>query len=165
MRKCLYYIALGGSLLSFVTYFFGARAQQTINEAPALNASSESNANSTCLAYEPIIVTLNGTTYLHHAYGPPSYGENPEQDRKLTYVVLKLEKPICVLGSAEQQTEQVNTPAFSVENVQLVYVADKHFDKSLLNKAMRVTGQLFHGISGEHYTNVLMSVSHIEQSK
>lgn len=51
----------------------------------------------TCLPYEPDSVTLTGIVRRRTFYGPPNFGETPEEDARETGLYLDLDAPICMI--------------------------------------------------------------------
>ena len=114
--------------------------------------------------YEPAVVALKGTVILLDGYGPPNYGENPKTDEKVRYYVLKLDKPINVRADSKSD---INTDDFLNECLlQLVILSDNlEILRAKLGKKVVVTGMLYQGHTGHHYTNVLIEVKKIELDK
>ena len=99
-----------------------------------------------CLAYEPDEVRLTSIVSMSHGFGPPGFGEDPAHDSEEDYVLLTLDKPICVAAGHVVMDEDVAaTDAF-----QLVPKSGSLFDRRLLGKRISVSGTLFHRVSGGH---------------
>jgi hypothetical protein len=107
--------------------------------------------------YEPEQVTLTGKMLVKLAYGRPNYGENSETDEKEYYPVLVLDAPINVKGNPADFTNKETVT--DVREMHLVLRGKKDFVYK--NKRVKVTGTLFHAITGHHHTDVLMSVEKI----
>ena len=107
-------------------------------------AASASAAD--CLAYEPAEVTLTGIAAMAHGFGLPGFGEDPAHDRKEDYVLLTLDKPVCVAGGHIVMDEDIA----AIDAVQLVPKSGRRFDRHLLGKRVSVSGTLFHRVSGGH---------------
>ena len=99
-----------------------------------------------CLPYEPDVVELTGIVSMAHGFGPPGFGEDPAHDRKEDYVLLTLDKPICVTGGRIVVDEDVA----AIDALQLVPKSGRRFDRRLLGKRISVSGTLFHRVSGGH---------------
>lgn len=110
-----------------------------------------------CLKYEPASATLSGTIATRTAFGPPNYGEDPKHDSREHYLVLALDKPICV--DADPNSNLNYESAADVAAVQLVYFEKYPFHKAWLNKHVTVTGTLFAAETGHHHTPVLIQVT------
>jgi len=105
------------------------------------------------LQCEPEIVELCGKMISKVEYGPPGYGENPKTDSKGIIYKIILEKPIKVQGDPKSG---VNVNDY--ENITELQLVHKIPLKEHLNKNVCLKGTLFEGISGHHYTKVLMNV-------
>jgi hypothetical protein len=110
-----------------------------------------------CLKYEPASVTLGGTIATRTAFGPPNYGGDPKHDSREHYLVLVLEKPICV--DADPKSNLNYESATGVTAVQLIYFDKYPFLKEWLNKHVAVTGTLIAAETGHHHTPVLIQVT------
>jgi hypothetical protein len=128
---------------------------------PARKAKSLAMANGTssCLAYEPIVVTISGLMNKFDLAGRPNY-ENIEQgDEKETSWVLKLQKPVCV---NKDRYDTVNVSESTITDIQLVLNTDMYQKyRPLLKKQVVVKGTLFHSHTGHHHTPVLLQVLEI----
>jgi hypothetical protein len=107
-------------------------------------------------AYEPAIVELSGTIVKETKYGPPNFGETPKLDRKEKIFVLRLDSPINVNGDSNSDTNQ--SSFIDVKEVQLVHLTKMANWANTINKHVQITGTLFQSFSGNHYTDVLMTV-------
>lgn len=109
-----------------------------------------------CLPYEPVPVELRGVLSRQTFPGPPNYESVEAGDRPETYWILTLDRPVCVEGTAGDDT---NVPEKGVRRVQLVLTEGQYSAcGSLIGKKVTVSGTLFHAITGHHHTSVLMSV-------
>lgn len=118
--------------------------------ALATSASSASAA-AACARYDTA-VTLSGTVTLRTFFGPPNFGEDPETDARVTQAILKLDRPLCVLESENDEAEH------GLREITLV-PSGKMSLRSLDRKRVRATGGLYHGFNGHHNTPVLMQLS------
>lgn len=114
-----------------------------------------------CLNYEPDAVTLTGTIKQHTFAGPPNYESVAKGDAAEKVWVLHLEKPICVLASADNEKEN------EVSDLQLVVGGSKEYRayRSMVGRKVSATGTLFHAHTGHHHTPVLLTVKTIQQAK
>ena len=104
--------------------------------------------------YEPAKSELTGTVQTEKHYGPPNYGENPETDRIETIYVLTLPSPISIIAN---ENDDLNATSFpDISRVQLTS-GDVRLSP-LIGKNVRLSGELFQGHTGHHYTDVLMWV-------
>src|SRR5208337_498860 len=105
-----------------------------------------------CLPYEPETVVVMGTVQRALAYGPPGFGETPDRDAKEVFYSLALAAPICVLGGDDP--DQPAEP--SIRQMQIAFI-NMPFDRTLPGHRVRITGTLFHAITGHHHTKVVIS--------
>jgi len=124
----------------------------------ALPASAPPKAGP-CLKYEPEIVVLAGTMKRHNFPGPPNYESVRNGDALEVYWLLHLAKPVCVESLTQQ--ERVNEPETGVSSIQILISGYGQY-RHLLGKRVKVTGTLFHQITGHHHTKVLINASNIE---
>jgi hypothetical protein len=114
-----------------------------------------------CLKYEPTVVTINGVVSLAQAYGSPNFGEDPAHDTKEPFDKLTVERPICV----DQGTDDLEPAVRTVGEFQLVFglgpASPQSFPPDLIGRPVRITGKLFHSITGHHHTDVLIDVTSI----
>jgi hypothetical protein len=78
-------------------------------------------------------------------YGPPGYGEDPENDKKLNQYMLYLEEE----------------PLGEMAKMQLVYSGNEDLSK-FKNKQVKVTGTFFSSHTGYHNTAILIESKNIE---
>lgn len=98
-------------------------------------------------------VKLEGTLKTESKFGPPNYGETPEQDKKLTIFVLNLDKKTKI---------QVNKETVETDQIQCVIDTDTKVTE-LIGKKVNVEGLLFEQSTGYHFTPVLIDISSIKQ--
>jgi hypothetical protein len=116
-------------------------------------------AQSTCAHYEPEVVHLSGHLSIDKEYGPPNYGETPAKDEKLHVAILHLTHPLDVCGDTRDATTSESFKGLQV--VQLNF-SNLHTDpKRYVDQNISVKGTLYRGISGYHYTDVLMTVDSV----
>ncbi|MDH4317307.1 MAG: DUF4431 domain-containing protein [Desulfobulbaceae bacterium] len=110
-----------------------------------------------CLKYEPEIVSISGIVDRQIYPGRPNYESVEDGDEPVSVWVLKLNSPICVLGSNEIDVEEMGQA-----EVQMV-LDGKQYKKyqSLVGKNVVVLGRLFHSHSGHHYRKLLITVGEI----
>jgi len=111
------------------------------------------------LAFEPEVVSLQGVLVIEKHFGPPNYGEGPN-DREAMVPVLRLAAPVSVRGSPASDINQSDVTG--VWAVQLV--ADwgiKDFEE-FANRSMSVRGSLFAAHTGHHYFDILMQVNEVK---
>lgn len=122
--------------------------------AAALSFANSARASSNSVYhYEPAKSELAGVVQTEEHYGPPNYGENPETDRIEKIYVLILVSPISVVTNDDVFN------AASFDNVSRIQLASRNVKlPPLTGKTVHLTGGLFTGYTGHHYTDVLMMV-------
>jgi hypothetical protein len=115
-----------------------------------------------CLHYGPTEVTLDGDLIRRIYPGPPNYESVTAGDSAETALIVTLSSPVCVtvdsaIGGPDDE------PEAGIEEIQLAIGADSVWEqlKRVPGSRMRVTGTLFHAISGHHHTRILLWVSRI----
>ena len=128
--------------------------------AAALLALIAQPARPGCLRYEPAEVELVGVMTRETFPGRPNYESVEAGDEPETHWILALEKPVCVDGTKGDDTDVSER---GVQRLQLVLSQDQYAACGfLLGRKVRVSGTLFHAITGHHHTSVLMTVGRIE---
>jgi len=113
-------------------------------------------AQAKCFDYEPAKVVVTGVIFERVDPGPPGYGEDPKHDTKEPHLYLKLDSPIC---TSSVPGDDLNTAESGVTEMEMVYFVESEFRKEWLGEHVSVTGTLFHGVSGHHWTSVLITPS------
>jgi len=106
------------------------------------------------LEYTPHVVELSGQVVEMSEYGPPSYGEHPETDDKLTIQIVRLSAPVNVKADPE---DDINVEAQGIREVQLAFpssIKHSHLD----DRNVVVRGTLYHAYSGYHFRDILIYV-------
>ena len=109
------------------------------------------------LSYYPAVSRLQGKLTKVSKYGKPSYGDNPDKDEKVEVAILILPTPIRIRA---RTTSSVNNESVTnVSFVQLIFPAevDGNYSK-YLDKDIVVAGTLVRGRTGEHFTDVVMTI-------
>ena len=115
----------------------------------------------TPLHYEPAVVNLSGTVKVEIHYGPPNFGRSPRSDAVQRVPILVLDRPVTVEGSLPRNGERIAVNADTYRNVnriQLVFVPANRAPAGLDGERVSVSGTLFEKVSGENFTDVLLSV-------
>ena len=114
-----------------------------------------------CLEYEPAEVELHGKLTRAIFPGLPNFEDVKKGDNPDVAWVLQLPNPICVNA---KQNDSLNEAAKDIKTVQLVILGEgmKRY-KALIGKKVVVKGGLFHGHTGHHHTEVLLTVKDIVQ--
>jgi hypothetical protein len=97
------------------------------------------------------------------AYGPPGFGEDPEQDAREDYLAITLDSPVCLKASSELHTDDIAET--DIGTVQLVFRNGNAFQqaKQWIGKKISATGGLYHGFTGHHHTAVLLEVENMTE--
>lgn len=111
------------------------------------------------LSYYPAVSRLQGRLIKVMKYGKPTYGENPEHDEKVEISILILTVPIRVKA---RSTSSVNNESVTnVSFVQLIFPAEIGDYSQYIDKDISVAGTLVRGHTGDHFTDVVMTVKAI----
>ena len=113
--------------------------------------------------YEPEISVLAGQVDAKTVWGPPNYGENPATDTKLVIFTVTLEKPIVVKAVSDNSANMTSYKNLRV--LQLTYVHSNVTLEKYVGRYCTLTGKLFEGVVGHHFTDVLMAVDSVYCSK
>jgi hypothetical protein len=105
-----------------------------------------------CLHYEPHVVRVTGKLVTEPHFGPPNFGETPDEDQKLDVPVLLLSHAVDVCGDPTSATDQD-----TVRNVQKVQVVAVHLKlKAFIGQQVSLIGHLYEAFTANHYTKVLI---------
>ncbi len=103
---------------------------------------------------------IRGTIKKVKHYGPPGFGENPQEDRLLTAYILKLNKPIKVIESNPNELNYTTTATeihlVAFDFLSQLDVAEKQHKQVILN------GEFFSSHTGYHIRELLMDVKSIK---
>ncbi len=111
--------------------------------------------------YEPAVVRLSGVVKIEKRYGPPGFGTSPATDRQISVPILTLDAPVTVVGNPPNSRERLTVDGDTYRNVtrmQLVFTTPGAKVGGLDGERATFTGTLFEKVSGENYTDVLLSV-------
>ena len=111
--------------------------------------------------YEPAVVQLSGVVKIEKHYGPPGFGKSPATDRQVSVAILTLDAPVTVIGNAPNPRGRLTVDGETFRNVrrmQLVFTTPGTKTGGLDGEHATFTGTLFQKVSGENYTDVLLSV-------
>ena len=116
-----------------------------------------------CLEYGPM-VSLAGTLRSQVFAGPPNYESIKRGDRKETAIILTLLTRTCTTGN---DPAGIDVPETGIREMQLVIktAADWKTVRRRIGKRVKVTGTLFHAITGHHKTRVLIDVNDIRAAR
>ncbi len=90
-------------------------------------------------------------------FGPPNYGESPETDIRLRIHVLNLKQPI-VAGTSDTLSDLNDSVVANVKEVQVVFVDRALLSKIRVGENVVLKGQLYKGIRGPEYYQVVLRV-------
>jgi hypothetical protein len=112
--------------------------------------------------YEPEVVKLEGIVETQTFPGRPNYEsiKNGDEIEKGPY--LRLRQPINVLV---MPNDNVNEKENNVKIIQIVDGNDADWQKLKKGGRFRITGMLFHRLTGHHHSRVLIDVKQIEELK
>jgi hypothetical protein len=113
------------------------------------------------LGYEPRVVQLTGVVDTLIRFGAPNYGETPGTDAQLIVPILHLETPISV--PADRRSATNDEEVLAATTVQLV-LPPGGMTLPIVGSRILVSGTLSHAISGHHYTQLLLSVSRLQEA-
>lgn len=99
-------------------------------------------------------ITVTGTIYVKPYYGPPGYGDNPEEDKKLTALILRLDTPISFIDNN-------TTPGEVIKDIDEMHMVTLFNDsiEHLVNKRVKIKGNTFGSHTGYHQTKVLLDIN------
>ena len=106
-------------------------------------------------------ITLIGRLELQTAYGPPNFGENPETDRKETYIALVGFLPIDL-------TDENGVALTSAVRAQLITSSGDIRSSGSLMKLIgkdpvRIVGTIFPAVTGHHHERIILIVESMEK--
>lgn len=142
------------------------KPEATASGKPEATASEvkapEITASGNKYYYEPSVSVIEGTLITRMYYGPPGFGEDPKNDKKLYPYILKLDSPIQVIAK-EGDLDVNDSDHTDVREVQVVPMNsnDTKKVKGFLNKRIKIQGTFFSAFTGYHHTDVLIQVDKI----
>jgi len=114
------------------------------------------------LHYEPAVVRLSGILVTDYIYRPPDFGEDPETDQIERLWILKLDQPVDVIGTPD---DDINSES---EN-DVLRVGLVNFSKvklsAHLGKRVMLEGTLFHAHTGRHHSIILLNIHKVTRLK
>lgn len=111
-------------------------------------------------SFEPNVSIIEGTLITRLHYGPPNFGEDPDNDEEEYPFILLLDDPINVIA---KETDTFNSSISNISEIQLVLKGNPDVDmaKQYKNRHIKVQGTLFSAFTGHHHTKVLMVVDEV----
>lgn len=110
--------------------------------------------------YEPEKSTITGVIDTLTSFGPPGYGEDPENDSRELNYYLNLLQNINVTPK-DSSSDSFNVPHKGVSAIQLS--SPKIDLKNFVGHTVHLHGTLFGAHTGHHHRDVLMAVEQITQ--
>lgn len=109
-------------------------------------------------------VRLSGTIRRQTFPGPPNYEDISLGDAPETYWIIELGAPVDVIGI---DGDSLAVTERDIRSVQLVFGVSSKQSYSdydgLVGKRVVVAGELFHGHTGHHKTEILISVRRMQE--
>jgi hypothetical protein len=124
----------------------------------ALHSSGAEERRSTWLRFEPAVVELAGVIGVAYEYDQPSWGDDARSDEKLGTPILRLSKPINILGDPTSVTNKGDA-----ENVEEVQLQMRRY-RGLVGKRVVVTGTLSRSHAAWHFTEVVVNVKSVRRA-
>ena len=120
-------------------------------------AQTPATRSPACLHYDPHVVRITGILITEPHYGPPNFGETPDQDKKVDVPMLQLAEAVDVCGDPTSAADQD-----TVRNVRKVQVVGRRINlKAFIGQEVAVTGYLFEAHTANHHTKVLIRAESI----
>jgi len=114
-----------------------------------------------CLDSEPTVVKISGKIYEKVFPGPPNYESVEKGDRRENYWILKLDAPVCVAITSQEES-WIKFIKKDIKEIMLVLRGDMHKKFGhLMQKRVFVTGTLWEAHTAHHRTPVLITVEDI----
>jgi len=113
--------------------------------------------------YEPEVVNLTGIIKIKTFPGAPNYESLEKGDDLESCPYLLLDRPIDVTRSAADKNLQTDTT--TEKNLKIIQIAtssDDNWNNKYIGRHVRVTGTLYHRLTGHHHTRVLIYANHFE---
>ncbi len=114
--------------------------------------------------YEPSVVTLFGKVYMKTFPGRPNYEDIKAGDELETHWILNLESPISVVPKEGKDPDGLNDSEENIRKIQIVIMSEYRF-RFRNGQRYKISGSLFHAISGHHHTPVLIELKKAEEAK
>lgn len=110
--------------------------------------------------YSPATTTIEGLLEENTTFAKVEGGD-PKSDGRVPYYVLWSKHTLDVIANAEQEKAGVISE-YGVERIQLI--GSEEQIRKMLNRKVRITGELSHSTSDTHYTKVVMNVELVEEA-
>jgi hypothetical protein len=147
-------------ILILLVLFAISPVQGQRSKAASPARTRQGGTPSGCLPYEPAVSTLTGKIIRKTFAGRPNFESVKKGDEPETYWIIRLARPVCVGGGGGEPDTDRN-----VLQMQLVFRDGheyRHY-RRLLGTRVVASGTLFHGESGHHHTNILLTVAKLNR--
>lgn len=109
--------------------------------------------------FEPSISEIKGLLTINSFYGPPNYGDTPDQDKIERVWILVLENPINVHQLKPDLDEgDSNSTQYNIDRIQLSVGKHNNELEKYKGKEITLKGTFWGANTGHHFTPVLMNV-------
>ena len=126
--------------------------------------SREVLSRDACLHFEPELGAITGTLVRQTFPGPPNYKDITKGDQPETYLLIKLEAPVCVAGTPGSDLNSRDVP--SIRLIQLAFSKPEAIThERLVGRRVKAVGTLFTAHTGHHRTDVVLAVSKLDEVK
>ena len=126
-----------------------------------LFATAPASVCAACLA-DGQAVEFEGMISRETFPGPPNYQSIDDGDKPETVWILTIDSANCVVGESMEGGKQYEV-AKATSRFQLVFSAGSDYEryKALVERRVKVVGQLFAGHTGHHHTKALIDVKEL----
>jgi hypothetical protein len=124
----------------------------------ALSSSGADENRTRWLHFEPAVVELTGVVGVAYEYGAPKWGDGPEGDEPHPTTILRLSKPINIVGDPTSDLDQGDA-----ENVEEVRLQPYRYG-GLVGKRVIARGTLKRSHIGWHFSEVVLTVKSIRKA-
>jgi len=141
------------------TILSGARETEQLPEAnahPRLDSIG-------CTPGSPAVVELRGILVSIERFGPPGWGETPQQDERIRVPFLLLESPIVMCSTDEMVLP--GEPPLKVDSVQLNFTQVTNEPMRWLGERITASGTISRAETGYHFGKVHMIVKQVQRSE
>jgi hypothetical protein len=150
----------------------GEEPEATFTRAGETEQPAETNAHSEveptiasgdgCTQGSPAVVELRGTLVASERFGPPGWGETPQEDERIRVPFLLLDRPITMC-STDQMVLPGEAP-WKVDSVQLNFTRVTNEPMRWLGEPITASGKISRAETGYHFGKVYMMVEQVRPS-
>lgn len=116
----------------------------------------------TQLCFSPCTVEVEGILISEEKFGPPNFGETPDQDARLQVFIIQLDRPVDIVPATPGSQE--GDAMSGVRRVQLEVSPLPPQTKSLVSRRVVARGQLRQAILPTHFEPVVLTVESIRSA-